>query len=375
MLFIIRIFNSQLKLKTYNRLMHKIIQYFCVISLLVLLVSKERIYAQGPYQVGTTAANFLEIGFGPAANAMGDAYVSMPENLSAVYWNPAGLAFMRHGEAMFIVQPWILDVQSSFAAISYPVENIGTFAISIVHMGYGDMEVTSLRRQEGTGEIFNANEFALTLDYGRAITEWFAFGAGLKYVSSQIWHETGSAMAFDLGVLIKTEFFSPSGKQNDGLRIGMSISNYGTKLRYDGKDLLTPIDISPGENGNYRDAQGQLKLDSWELPLIFRVGVSLKPLIAGNQSITLAADALHPNNNAESINTGLEYAIRVPTFGTFFLRGGYKALFMQDAEYGPTFGAGFRMNLIRNTSFNLDYAYRDIGVLGKINSFGIAIGF
>jgi len=333
------------------------------------------VFAETPNRVGTTAANFLEIGYGPAAIAMGDAYVSVAGDLTAAYWNPAGLAFMEQSEAIFVTQPWILDVNTSYAAIGIPIENIGTLALSLIHMGYGDMEVTTLSRQEGTGELFDANEFAAALSYGRAITDWFAFGAGIKYVSSQIWEVTGSAIAFDLGVLVKTEYFSPTSDQKNGLKIGMSISNYGTKMQYDGINLLTPIDILPNENGNYKDVPGQFRLSSWELPLIFRVGVSLTPLVTENHTVTLAVDALHPNNNSESLNMGIEYGAKVATFGKFFLRGGYRALFMSSSEFGLAAGAGFEMYLLRNTSLSIDYAYRDIGILGSINCFGIGIGF
>jgi hypothetical protein len=332
-------------------------------------------HANKPNRVGTTAANFLEIGYGPAGIAMGDAYVSQVQDISAVYWNPAGLAFMPHNEALFMVQPWLVDVNTAFVAVGIPIQRLGTFALNIIHLGYGDMEVTSLRQQEGTGEMFDANEYAVTLSYGRAITEWFAFGAGIKYVSSQIWHVSGSAVAFDLGVIIKSEFFSPTGQQNDGMRIGMSISNYGTKLRYNGTDLLNPIDILPAENGNYKDVPGQFRLSDWELPLMFRVGVAVKPLVIGNQSLTLAVDALHPNNNSESINAGLEYALNIPAFGKLHLRCGYKSLFMESSEYGPTFGAGFTMNLLRNTRIHCDYAFRDLGLLGTANCFGLGVEF
>ena len=159
------------------------------------------------------------------------------------------------------------------------------------------------------------------------------------------------------------------------MRIGMSVSNYGTRLQYDGLDLLNPIDAYPNENGNYSDVPGQYRLREWELPLIFRVGVSAKPVVIGNQSLTVSIDALHPNNNSESLNSGFEYAAKIPSFGSLFLRGGYKALFMELSEYGPTLGAGFEMNLLDNASLRVDYAYRDLGILGYSNVFGLHIVF
>jgi len=344
-----------------------------ILALVLMLIGMTK--ANAPNRVGTTTANFLEIGFGSAGIAMGDAYVSVANDLSSAYWNPAGLAFMQHNEAQFMVQPWVLDVNSSFAAVGVPLPGIGTFALDIVYMGYGDMEVTTLSQQDGTGEMFDANEFAVTLSYARSITEWFAFGAGIKYVSSQIWQVSGSALALDLGVLIKTEYFSRTGSRNDGLSIGMSISNYGTKLQYDGTNLLNPIDILPDENGNYKDVPGQFRLSSWELPLIFRVGVSYKPIVTENHQVILAVDALHPNNNKESLNVGTEYSLKVPTFGKLFLRAGYRSLFVESSQFGMTLGAGFTMNLLQNTNLTVDYAYRDMGILGSTNCFGLGIQF
>jgi len=353
----------------------KKIHYILLLLIIILFYNVKAGLAKEPYRVGTTTANFLEIGYGPAGIGMGDAYVSIAEALSSVSWNPAGLAFMENNEAMFMIQPWLVNSQTSIVALGLPITGIGTLAFNIIYMGYGEMEVTTMREQDGTGELFEANEYAVTLSYGRTIANWFAFGAGIKFVSSQIWHMAGKAVAYDLGVIIKTDFFSPTGKQEDGMKIGMSISNYGTKLQYNGDDLLNPIDILPDENGNYRDVPGQFRLSSWELPLIFRVGAAVKPFVFGNQSLTLSADALHPNNNSESINLGAEYALNMPAFGKLFLRCGYKSLLMQSTEFGLTLGSGFSMNLLHNISLQCDYAYRDLGLLGPSNCFGISVKF
>ena len=99
------------------------------------------------------------------------------------------------------------------------------------------------------------------------------------------------------------------------------------------------------------------------------------PIVVDNHRVTLAVDALHPNNNSESVNVGLEYALTAPAFGRIFLRGGYKALFMEASEYGLTLGAGFSMNLLRNTGIRFDYAYRDLGLLGSANCFALGAEF
>lgn len=196
------------------------------------------VFSQNIYRYGSTAVNFLEIGVGSANAAMGDAGVSFADGPASVYWNPAALAFIERNENAFMLQPWILDINMMFIGSTINVKRLGTFGFSLTHMGYGDMEVTTMAQQEGTGEKFSANEFSAAFTYSRKIVQWFSFGASAKIINSKIWHSSANAFALDLGAIVNTEFLSPNGSKEDGLRIGMSISNYGSRLQYDGIDLL-----------------------------------------------------------------------------------------------------------------------------------------
>ncbi|MBS1272262.1 MAG: hypothetical protein MAGBODY4_01402 [Candidatus Marinimicrobia bacterium] len=339
------------------------------------LMFAESIHAQEPYRVGTTTANFLEIGVGSAGNAMGEAYVSMTNDLASIYWNPAGLAFLEQNEAQFMYQPWLVDISTQFAGAAVVVPRIGTIAASVFYMNYGEMDVTTLEYQDGTGEVFTATDFNVSLAYSRKLADWFAFGATGKFISSQIWHMNASAVAMDLGVIVNTHFLSPTGERGSGLRIGMSIANYGTRMRFDGIDLITPIDILPDENGNYSDVPGQYRLQGWELPLIFRLGTSYDLIKTSHNRISLAVDALHPNNNSESINIGGQYELTVPTAGKFYLRGGYKSLYMVDSNYGMTFGAGMHLSFMGNVGLKIDYAYKSMDLFSAPQSFTLGVVF
>jgi hypothetical protein len=336
----------------------------------ILSLANALVAQNSPNRVGTTVAGFLELGFDPKGLAMGDACVSIVEDLSAIYWNPAGLAFMSGNEVFFTYQPWIVDTHTYLASAGIVVPSLGTFAFSVLGMNYGEMEVTTLELQEGTGENFSPADVALNLSYGRMLTNWFGFGATAKYIHSSIYHSSASAMAVDLGIIIKTAFLSSSSNR-DGMKIGMSLSNYGTRMRYGGLDLLRSIDISPEESGNYKDVKAEFKTDAWELPLIFRVGVSINPILTTKHRLTLSADALHANNNNESVNVGAMYTLIMPGIAQVFLRGGYRSLFMEDSEFGPTFGVGILLQSLQQTAIQFDYAYRDIGILGYANVVGI----
>ena len=246
-----------------------------------------------------------------------------------------------------MVQPWLVDVDMLFAGGAVVVPKIGVFGLGITHLDYGQMDVTNLEYQNGTGERFGASDMAATFTFSRKIVSWFSFGSSMKYISSNIWHSSANAFAVDLGVLVNTKFFSFTGNDKDGMNIGMSISNYGTRMQYDGIDSYQPIDISEFEDGNYGDVAGQFRTSQWELPLIFRIGFALKPIVSNMMNLTISADALHPNNNAESLNIGAALDYKIPSFGQVSLtsgaKNGMRSINSDGDNFSITFGFGVKM--------------------------------
>ena len=346
---------------------------FCIIFLSILCFS----HAQ--YRYGTTAANFLEIGTSSNAVAMGEAYVSLADDAISAYWNPAGLANVKGFEFGLSSQEWVVGINHANFAAAVNMGKYGTISTWYTDFDYGSIEVTNVGDQDGTGEYYNANEVVASLAYGRNLVDWFSFGASLKMITSNIWHSSARATALDLGVIVKTNFFSKTKDRNNGMKIGMSISNYGSKMRYDGIDLINPIDILENENGNYEDVIGQYRTESWEMPLIFRLGASIKPITNEFHTLIISADVLHPNNNSESINIGSEYSLRMIGGNTFFLRGGVKGLgiaqsndvyVVSDLELpfsSLTFGLGYEKSIAKNKSIGIDYSYQSIGLLGDVS--------
>ncbi len=342
---------------------------------LIFIVNPGTVFSQKPYRLGTTAASFLEMGVGSVGISMGDACTASANDLSAVYWNPAGLANLDQSQALFSYQTWIADINSFFAGVGLIVPQIGSIGLSISGLDYGNIEVTNMDYQNGTGEMYNAYDYAISLSYARSLVTWFSFGASAKYITSKIWHTQANALALDLGVQVQTQFFSTTERREDGMKLGMSISNYGTKMQYDGDDLLFPVDIDPSAIGNYQNAQGKHNTKGWELPLLFRVGIAIDPIVTSNMRLTVSADALHPNNMSEYMNLGMQYQFTSPGFGDFFLRAGYKALFTQDSQYGLTFGGGVKWWIAARSALKVDYAFQSIGELGNVHCTSIGFTF
>jgi len=346
---------------------------FC--KIIVVLVC----FSQAQYRYGTTTANFLEIGTSSNAVGMGEAYVSLADDAISAYWNPAGLASVRGFEFGLSSQEWVVGIDHANFAAAVNMGKYGTIAAWFTDFDYGSIEVTNVGDQDGTGEFYSANEIAASLAYGRNLVDWFSFGGSIKMITSNIWHSSARAVALDLGAIVRTNFFSKTNDRNNGMRIGMSISNYGSKMRYDGIDLINPIDILENENGNYEDVIGQFRTESWEMPLIFRLGASVKPIVSDFHTLILSTDVLHPNNNSESINMGSEYSFRMIGGNTFFLRGGVKGLGIAQANETKavsnvdlsfstlTFGLGYEKTIVKNKSIRIDYSYQSIGLLGDVS--------
>ena len=126
--------------------MMKIVKYIFVFFLVSALFSEE---INGN---GTTGANFLELDIGSAATSMGGAYVSVANDVSSAYWNPAGLAYVNNRQTMFMYQPWVVGINNIYAGVAINYYSYGTLALTMNYMDYGDEAVTTVANPEGTGE-------------------------------------------------------------------------------------------------------------------------------------------------------------------------------------------------------------------------------
>jgi hypothetical protein len=310
---------------------------------------------------GTTSAQFLKIGIGPKAIGMGGAFVSVANDVSAVYWNPAGLGKIQSGEAMFTHIQWIADINVENAVAAYVIPGFGTIAASVTTLSMDDIPVTTTEKPEGTGEKYSAGNLALGLSYARSLTDIFSIGFNAKYIREYIWHMGASAFAFDMGVLYTAPFLN-------GVNLGASISNFGTKMKLDGRDTYLIYRTGPADN-NVINAEYQM--ESFDLPLAFRVGLSTDVLKNDQFRLTAAVDALHPNDNTESVNGGIEFSYSE----TIFLRAGYKSLFEKNTEEGLTAGLGIDYRISSGLGVLMDYAYEDFGRLKAVHYISIGLKF
>jgi hypothetical protein len=322
----------------------------------LLLVAMSPVEADAQNKVGTSAAVFLNAGVDARGAALGNAQVATADRVSALLWNPAGIAQIQTHAASFSHADWFLDSRLQHMGIVINGGRNGNLGISLTALSYGDIEVTRIDAPMGTGEIFAPMDMALGISYARFLTDRFSIGGTGKYIRQQIWNSSANGFALDVGVLYQTGFRN--------MRIGMAITNFGTDMRMGGKDLRVAHDIDPNTKGNNDRLPANMETGSWPLPLNFRVGVAMDVLDTGLNRATLAIDAQQPNDQSESANIGLEYAFR----DLIFLRGGYRQAFAGVREDGGlALGAGINYDINRRVAARFDYAWQQFqdGRLGS----------
>jgi len=330
-----------------------------VVMALAVFALSQVAFPQNLTKTGTSAAPFLKIGVGSRAIGMGGAYTATADDITAMYWNPGGLANMYASEATFNHVRWFADVNFDYAAFATYLPDFGTLGVSVSVLSMDEMLVRTTAQPEGTGEYFSAGAMAIGISYARNLTDQFSIGANAKYVREHLWNMSAVGVAVDIGTIYKIPILNE-------FRLAASISNFGTKMKLEGRDNLR-IEQVGGAEGNLINTD--LQLESFDLPLLFRVGVAADVLKSDEHRVTTALDAVHPNDNTEYLNVGAEYAWNEMVF----LRGGWKSLFERDTEQRFTAGIGVHYRISGEFKLKVDYAYQDWGRLTNVHylTFGI----
>lgn len=298
---------------------------------------------------GTSAATFLQLGFGARPIGFGEAFVPVANDVSALYYNPAGLAYPGVADEKSSAGPYQVLASQALLTEGVKMTQLGLvkrpFGVSLTHMSLGGIEQRTTETAAPEA-IVGASGLALGVSYARKVN---GVGVGVtgKFIRETIANYSASAFALDLGALYRFESWPIS--------VGLNLANFGTPIRY--------ID------------------QSYPLPMIVRVGAAYGLTKEFPHAVVLQFDK--PYGEGLAARLGFEYR----GFGPIALRAGYRTYSgMQRSAalgnslgssassladfYGMTMGAG-----LRTAYGDLDYALVPSGELGTAHRISYSFNF
>lgn len=309
-------------------------------------------------KAGLNGAAFLKVGVGARSAGMGSAATSLSEDVTNMYWNPAGIALTTDRmQAAFSYNNWIANIKQNAVAVSYNLEDIGTVGVGVMTFGISgipaDRDVYPLnaalqaqQQDQATSDTYDYLDLVAQVSYARYVSEKLSLGATFKFINEKIDDRNASTVAVDFGSVYHIGTM--------GWSLGARISNLGGDIKF--YDFAHP------------------------LPLTFSIGSSMTPLSFDNHSFMIAVDAVKPQDGQQYYFTGVEYNFDQ----IFFLRAGWKynysnfGLAGNGSDEGTSLRAPIQTSLEKGSvgagvlikgeyTMSLDYAYTIFQILDSVH--------
>ncbi|RCK77472.1 MAG: hypothetical protein IGBAC_1781 [Ignavibacteriae bacterium] len=324
------------------------------------------LHAGSPNRRGTAAATELLIPIGSAGVGLNGSTLAKAHGLDALFWNPAGLARSTlTSEVMFSNLQYIADIGVNYFAVSGNLGDFGYIAASLKTLSFGDIEVTTIDKPEGTGVTYSPTYMTIGLTYARRMTDRIFFGTNVKLVYESIQRVEASAFAFDFGLQYKAG--------ETGFNFGIALKNLGTKIRFDGPDFERFVN-DPNQPIGFPPQPYVIRTAAFDLPTTLELGLSYNYALATEHLLSLNTTFVNNNYSNDQYRFGVEYSYN----NIIFLRGGY--LVSPDIPgtlegiFDFTFGAGIQYH-ISGIEMAVDYAYRPAKFFNANQWFTVRLGF
>ncbi len=297
---------------------------------------------------GTSGAEQLLIPVGARGIATGGAFLSNISGMEAIYYNPAGLDYVKRTEGMFSYMSYIADINISYIAVGTSIENLGTFALSFKTLDFGDIPITTFDSPDGIGANYSPQYYIAGLSYSKMINDRVTIGINTKFINETIMSVNANGFAIDFGVQYRF-------RQNFSL--GAVVKNIGTNMRYQGTDLQVKTPIPNSQPGTVPGVY-EAATEPFQIPSYFSLSIAYDYALNEQNKLIIGSTFTNNNTYEDELKLGLEYGF----MNSFFLRGGYNTIVknVDKSIYGLTFGAGVDYKFIEGIGLVFDYAYRDI---------------
>jgi hypothetical protein len=186
------------------------------IAVTVVIAFSEGSFAETGF--GKYAGEFIALGVGGRPLGMGGAYAALATDVTAGYWNPAGLSHIMYPQfSLMHDEQFGSLVNYDYGAVAIPVGSSTSLGLSIIRLGVDDIPDTRNAGLDAGGNItydpeqvtridpalvsyFNAADWALYLTYSRRASEDFSYGANVKIIRRELGDNSATGIGFDVGI-------------------------------------------------------------------------------------------------------------------------------------------------------------------------------
>lgn len=173
--------------------------------------------------IGKYAGEFLALGVGGRALGMGGAHVALVNDVTAGYWNPAGLAKMNYPQVALMHEEHFGNlVNYNYGAVAIPYGKDMSFGLSVIRLGVDgipdtrealvdgntgsiiyDINIPSARLDPSLIKEFSNTDWAFYLTFAKKTSDKFFWGANVKLISRSIAEYSAYGVGFDVGAIYK----------------------------------------------------------------------------------------------------------------------------------------------------------------------------
>ncbi|MCY3556912.1 MAG: PorV/PorQ family protein [Gemmatimonadetes bacterium] len=299
---------------------------------------------------GTAATKFLTLDSSARVAGVASSATSYTDlGAFSALTNQATMVFVEGRGAVGVsYAPYFAEMTVFSAGLVWNLGDNGAVGVSVHSLLSGDIPYTTSGDPTGQfanqGQNFNVTDLAIGPSYARRLTDSFAVGGSLKYVSEGTSgagddDRTSTAVAVDVGTIYTTDFRN--------FRIGASFQNFGPDMQF--------IDESSARD---------------QLPTTFRIGFAIEPTELPVGSIMTSAELWKLREFDSVLNLGIEWWVNDYIAG----RVGWKAGYSGGQDEGVSAGAGLRFSQ-GELSLNVDYAYTQYELLDDLHRVSVGVGF
>jgi hypothetical protein len=287
--------------------------------------------------VGTSGAVFLKLAAGARPAAMGEAFAGIADDVNALFYNPAGSAFLEKPQFTAQYGSWFQGIAYNVLGFTYPAGNAGSFGLGIINLGVNDIEKRTADTETPDSK-FAASDYAYMLHYSRKLRSDLSAGVNVKLVSQKIDTVSATAYGADLGVFWVTPV--------ERLTCGLVAQNLGTQVKF----------VNEGD----------------PLPLVIKAGAGYKMPAWGVYELTAGLDVNMPRDNDIQYAAGGELKRSFSQELSCALRAGYKTVAQEKLGglSGLTAGVGMSWR-----QFGVDFAWVPYGDLGDTYRYSMVAKF